>query len=89
MINCLNKGGTIDTRPGFKTMFRLPDGKAQGMTSFTASDGIPSLLIAVSGSIYISKFPFESYSKLENISFDPYVDHVVFKEAVQSRTYYH
>lgn len=84
-INTVNKGGIIDTRPGYVSIFRLPDGKAQGMTSFTPTDGNLNLVMAVSGKIYVSEFPFTTYNQLPNITFDPYVDHVVFKEAIQSR----
>lgn len=84
-VNTINKGGIIDTRPGYETRYRLPDGKAQGFTQFTPTDGELSLIAAVSGRIYISQFPFDSYTLLEGIQFDPLVDHVVFKEAVQSR----
>lgn len=84
-INTVNKGGIIDTRPGYVSIFRLPDGKAQGMTSFTPTDGNLNLVMAVSGKIYVSEFPFTTYTQLTNITFDPFVDHVVFKEAIQSR----
>lgn len=84
-INTINKGGIIDTRPGYVSMFRLPDGKAQGLTQFTPTDGELHLVAAVSGKIYVSTFPFNTYSQLLGIQFDPNVDAVVFKEAVQAQ----
>lgn len=84
-VNTINKGGIIDTRPGYISMFRLPDGKAQGMTSFTPTDGNLNLVMAVSGKIYVSEFPFSDYKQLTNIQFNPYVDHIAFKEAVQAK----
>lgn len=84
-VNTTNKGGIIDTRPGYETRFRLPDGKAQGMTSFTPTDGELTLVMAVSGKIYISQFPFSDYTLLAGIDFNPFVDHIVFQEAIQSR----
>lgn len=84
-VNTINKGGIIDTRPGYRSMFRLPDGKAQGMTQFTPTDGELNLVMAVNGRIYVSVFPFDSYTQLQGIQFDPNVDHVVFKEAVQAK----
>lgn len=83
-INTINKGGIIDTRPGYRTMFRLPDGKAQGMTSFTPTGSQLNLVMAVSGKVYTSQFPFSTYSQLQGIEFSPTVDAVVFKEAVQA-----
>lgn len=84
-INTINKGGILDTRPGYETKFRLPDGKAQGMTSFTPTDGNLNLVMAVNGLIYVSQFPFTDYTQLTGISFDPHVDHVVFKVAIQAK----
>jgi len=84
-VNLTNKGGILDTRPGYETRYRLPDGKAQGMTSFTPTDGELTLLSAVSGTIYISQFPFDTYTALPGISFDPFVDHIVWQEAIQSK----
>lgn len=84
-VNTINKGGIIDTRPGYETRFRLPDGKAQGITAFTPTDGELNLVVAVSGKIYVSQFPFDTYTQLAGIQFDPFVDHVVWQEAIQSR----
>jgi hypothetical protein len=84
-VNIINKGGIIDTRPGYEPKFRLPDGKVQGMTQFTPTDGQISLIMAVSGRIYVSQFPFTDYTMLSGIQFDPFVDHIVFQEATQSK----
>lgn len=85
MVNATNKGGIIETRPGFETRVRLPDGKAQGMTSFTPTDGDLNLVAAVSGKIYISTFPFDTYMPLLDIQFNPFVDHIVWQETVQAK----
>lgn len=84
-INTINKGGILNTRPGYETTFRLPDGKAQGLTYFVPTDGRLNLVMAVSGKIYVSEFPFTTYTQLTGISFDPFVDHVVFQEATQAK----
>lgn len=85
-VNTINKGGIIDTRPGYVSRFRLPDGKAQGLTIFTPTGGTTNLVMAVNGLIYVSEFPFDNYTQLAGIQFDPYVDHIVFKEAVQAKS---
>lgn len=84
-INTINKGGIIDTRPGYESRFRMPDGKAQGMTSFTPTGGTINLVMAVNGKIYTSPFPFTEYTQLPGIQFNPDVDHIVFKEAVKAK----
>lgn len=82
-INIINTGGILSTRPGYNSMFRLPDGKAQGFTLFTPTGGEPTMVMAVSGKIYISSFPFDTYSQLADIQFDPFVDHIFWKSATQ------
>lgn len=84
-INVVNKGGILDTRPGYISMFRLPDGRAQGMTAFTPTGGNLSLVMAVNGLIYTSQYPFTTYTQLPGIKFDPDVDHIAFKEALQAK----
>lgn len=84
-VNTTNKGGIIETRPGYVSRFRLPDGKAQGLTIFTPTGGITNLVMAVNGLIYSSEFPFETYNQIPGIQFDPYVDHIVFKQTVQAK----
>lgn len=83
-VNVVNKGGILDTRPGYVSIFRLPDGKAQGMTQFTPTGGKLNLAMAVSGRIYVSEAPFIDYMMLSGISFDPTVDAIVFKTAIQA-----
>lgn len=81
-INVDLDGGIPRTRLGYKLIQRLADGKAQGLTIFTPVDQQPFLVAAVSGIIYVSRFPFDTYQVLPNIQFDPFVDHIAFKEAI-------
>jgi len=83
-INMVNRGGTWRTRDGFKSIVRLPDGRAQGMTIFVPTAGVVSLVVALSGKIWVSPFPFQNWDYLPNIQFNQFVDHIVFKEAVQA-----
>lgn len=85
-VNTTNKGGIIDTRPGYISRFRLPDGKAQGLTIFTPTGSITNLVMAVNGLIYVSVYPFDTYTQLQGIQFDPSVDHIVFKQAIQAKS---
>lgn len=84
-VNVINRGGMIDTRPGYHSRLRLPDGKAQGCVLFTPTGGLANLVMAVAGKIYVSPFPFVSYSVLSGIQFNPYAEQVVFKEALQAK----
>lgn len=82
-VNVVNTSGILSTRPGYNDLYRLPDGKAQGFTLFTPTGGEITQVSAVSGKIYISQFPFETFMQLTDIQFDPFVDHIFFKEATQ------
>ena len=57
-VNMLNRGGVLQTRPGFRRCFSLPAGKLQGLTTFTPTVGSPSLVAFVGGSAYSSEYPF-------------------------------
>lgn len=81
-FNVVTEGGRVRTRPPFKVMLRLGCGKPQGFTMFTPTNGLPTMYFAISGRVYYSPFPFAEVRILENIQFDPYVDHIVFKEAL-------
>jgi len=60
-VNLLHSGGVAQTRPGFRTAFKLPSGKLQGLTAHTPSTGLPQLLATVDGQVYASDLPFHSY----------------------------
>lgn len=83
-INLVNRGGKLRCRDGFKSIVRLPDGRAQGMTIFSPTGGVVSLVVALNGKIWVSPSPFTSWTILPNIQFNPFVDHIVFKEAMQA-----
>lgn len=84
-VNTQNRGGVIDTRDGYLSRLRLPDGKAQGAVLFTPTGSTTNIVMAVSGKIYVSAFPFTSYTVLPGIQFNPYAEQVVFKEALQAK----
>lgn len=67
--NTICRGGIVQTRPGSRTVFRLPDGNFQGLTMFKPSSGVVHLVAAVDGAIYVSPYPFNSYRQLDGIQF--------------------
>lgn len=78
-FNTLNRGGIIRTRPGFAELCPPPvlsvliDDNPQGITFFTPISGIPYLVIAHGGLIYISAFPFTSFGGLLHVHFASHV----------------
>ena len=83
-MNVTNRGGIIKTRPGYASVFLLPEGKLQGYTLFKPTGGAWHQVVAVSGVIYISQYPFTSYSPLGNIQFFAGSPMVVFEKATKS-----
>ncbi len=67
--NTICRGGIVQTRPGSKSLITLPDGLFQGVTLFKPASGIPHLVAAVSGSVYVSSYPFTSFRQLSGIQF--------------------
>lgn len=78
-VNCVNRGGIVQTRPGFYCRLTLPAGNFQGMKFFKITrDGDiigRSLVFAVDGYVYYAPFPlsqptnWEPY-RLKNIRFN-------------------
>jgi hypothetical protein len=68
-VNIVNRGGIIQTRPGFDDFASLLGKTPQGGTIFVPKDGRPMMLVAIDGLIYSSKFPFHSFTKVEGLKF--------------------
>lgn len=86
-INVTSRGGIIQTRPGFSTLFSLPEGTLQGITSFKPTGSNECLVFAVNGSIYVSEHPFDTYKKIEGIQFNESSRFVEFADCLQSSAY--
>lgn len=86
-MNIVNRGGIIQTRPGFRAIATLPSGNLQGMIVFTPNDGKETIVAAVDGLIYAIPYPFDYYDVIQGIAFHPDSRIVVFKEAVQTTEY--
>lgn len=86
-MNTVNRGGLIQTRPGTRTMACLPIGNRQGFTAFTPENGVPHLVAAVDGLVYVSAPPFTQFRQLPNIQFSPTARYVSFAVCQQSTDY--
>ena len=79
-VNVVNRGGVIQTRPGYKIALTVPSGRFQGLKIFKATkDGSTigqAMAFAVDGKVYVTPFPlaqpsnWEQY-RLKNIQFSP------------------
>lgn len=70
-MNTINRGGLIQTRPGSVSLFDLPKGNFQGCKFFIPKSGVPSIVSAVDGKLYVSSYPFKEYALIPNIQFAP------------------
>lgn len=69
--NLVNRGGVLQTRPGFRTRIKLPDGKLQGLTTYypsQASARVPQLIAIVSGNVYASEYPYRGFRQIGGAS---------------------
>jgi uncharacterized delta-60 repeat protein len=93
-VNVVNRGGVIQTRPGFRMRLTLPEGNLQGMIHFLLNKNGRNenhLVFAVDGKIYFAPFPLEQPRswdefRLRNLQFDPEVDMVHFAVAEKTVT---
>lgn len=83
-VNVLNRGGAARTRPGYNTIFTLPEGVLQGLWYFRPLLAEAYLVFAVAGIVYVSQYPFNTYAALPNISFYPFSPQMYAEPAVQS-----
>ncbi len=93
-VNVVNRGGVIQTRPGFRMRLTLPEGNFQGMAHFQVTkDGRRDdhLVLAVDGKIYFAPFPLEQPRfwedfRLKNLQFSADADMVHFAVAEKTVT---
>jgi hypothetical protein len=86
-MNVACRGGIVQTRPGTRTLYCLPQGRRQGERLFTPAGGISHQAVAIAGRVYVSRAPFKEWSLLENIQFSSSSRHVCFTECLKSTDY--
>jgi len=85
--NTICRGGIVQTRPGSKTLLTLPDGLFQGIKLFKPASGIPHLVAAVEGLIYVSAYPFTSFRQLTTLQFRSTAPYVAWAVCLKSTDY--
>jgi hypothetical protein len=83
-MNCVNRGGVVQTRPGSLARLLIGGTNLQGCSGFTPSSGVPHIVYAVDGLVYVSPAPFREVRRLPNIKFSPNSKHVVFESCLKS-----
>ena len=83
-VNMLNRGGVLQTRPGFDWLFSLPPGRLQGLYTFTPIIGTPALVAFVDGVGYVSPYPYRKFSQIKGATMSPLATQIYFAQATQS-----
>jgi len=84
MVNMVNRGGVLKTRPGHICRTSLPDGKLQGAELFRPKIGIEVMVVVISGIVYVAPWPFFTFRMLDNVLLSSHVERVYFCLAEQS-----
>lgn len=86
-MNTINRGGIVQTRPGSRTMFTMPEGLLQGATLFVPTTGVPQIVFVVEGTVYVSAYPFRAYTPLPNVQFSKTARFVAWATCLKSTDY--
>ena len=82
-INCLNRGGIVQTRPGYKLEASIASMRGyhnlQGACIFVPRNSTrPMMLVAVDGEVWKAFEPFQNFERLEGIEFTDHAEEVFF-----------
>ena len=67
--NVLNRGGIVQTRPGFRYRAAIVGENLQGMRMFRRQDGVSTMLVAVDGRIWVADPPFTTFRRIDDLVF--------------------
>lgn len=70
-VNMLNRGGVLQTRPGFDWLYTLPPGRLQGISVFYPLIGAPALIMFAGGIGYLSTYPYKTFKAIPGATFSP------------------
>lgn len=82
--NTMIRGGIVQTRPGYILKSTIQGTNLQGMAIFEPISGVPKMMVAVDGGIYVSQFPYTSFTQLSGLSFSPTVKFIHFQQCLRS-----
>jgi hypothetical protein len=68
--NLINRGGVLQTRPGFNTRIKLPNGRFQALATYNPSRGFPQLIAVVSGIVFASDYPYVGFRQVGGAQMD-------------------
>jgi hypothetical protein len=87
LVNGINRGGVVQTRPGKRRVVSFCGRKAQGMHWCRTIDDRNFKLVAVDGQVYLAPYPFKNFTQLPGVSFSPTADRIYFCTGEQAYAY--
>lgn len=87
LVNGVNRGGVVQTRPAKRRVVSFCGRNAQGMFWVRTMDDRNYKLVAVDGKIYWAPYPFKSYTQMANVNFRPDALRIWFCNAEQAISY--
>lgn len=87
LVNGINRGGIIQTRPKKRRLFSVVGQNAQGLISFRTYDGTWYLVFCVDGLGFYSQFPFTSYQQIPVLKFSASATRIYMEVGIQDITY--
>lgn len=82
--NVVNRGGVIQTRPGYRVIASIPGTRLQGLTVFAPRNSPARLVAVVDGRAHTLAFPTYEPAMLSGINLDPDAEFVQTEATVQS-----
>lgn len=82
--NVVNRGGIVQTRPGWLLKASILGERLQGFCIFTPRDSQARLVVAVDGKVYFAEYPSYEFRQLGGVGFSPTAEFVVFCNAIRS-----
>lgn len=83
-LNMLNRGGVLQTRPGYDWCYTLPDGNLQGFVVFYPQLGLPQLVACVDGVLYASNYPYKTWGAIGGATMAPEAKRVYMVQTCKS-----
>lgn len=86
-MNTVNRGGIVQTRPGYLQQLHYPEGRFQGGVMFKPGTGEAQIIVAVAGRLYVSYYPFAEYTLIPGITLSESAKYVYFCKTEQAVRY--
>lgn len=67
--NIVNRGGILQTRPGYRIRASIAGERLQGVCVFTPRNSTPRLVAAVDGRVYTAEYPGYNFTQIPGLSF--------------------